>query len=298
MANVLAELSAGLAEAVESAGPSIVRVEGRRRIPASGIIWSADGVIVTANHVVRRDEGIKIGLGDGQTVNASVAGRDPSTDLAVLRAEAGELPAAARVGKGYQVGHLVLALGRPGRTVQATLGVVSALGDSWRTSMGGQIDRYLQTDVVMYPGFSGGPLVDSSGQVIGLNTSALMRGVSLTVPTPTLERTAEALLTHGRMRRGFLGVSTQSARLPAAVREEAGQETGLLIVNVEPDSPADSGGLVLGDTIVGLDGTAVRHHDDLLALLTGDRVGQKTPVQIVRGGELRSLNVTIGERSS
>jgi S1-C subfamily serine protease len=296
MANVLAELSAGLAEAVETAGPSIVRVEGRRRIPASGIIWSADGAIVTANHVVRRDDRIKIGLADGQTVEASVAGRDPSTDLAVLRAQANELPAAGRVSKGYRVGHLVLALGRPGRTVQATLGVISALGDSWRTSMGGQIDRYLQTDVVMYPGFSGGPLVDAAGQVVGLNTSALMRGVSLSVPTTTLDRTVEALLAHGRMRRGFLGVSTQSARLPAAVQEEVGQETGLLIVNVEPDSPADSGGLVLGDTIVALDGTAVRHHDDLLALLTSDRVGQKTPVQIVRGGETRSLNVTIGER--
>lgn len=296
MSNVLAELSAGLAEAVETAGPYIVRVEGRRRIPASGIVWSADGVIVTANHVVRRDDKIKIGLSDGQTVNASVAGRDPSTDLAVLRAEANGLTAAERIGKGYRVGHLVLALGRPGRTVQATLGVVSALGDSWRTSMGGQIDRYLQTDVVMYPGFSGGPLVDAIGQVVGLNTSALMRGVSLTVPTPTLERTVEALLTHGRMRRGFLGVSTQSARLPAAVQEEVGQETGLLIVNVEPDSPADNGGLVLGDTIVGLDGTAVRHHDDLLALLTSDRVGQKTPVQIVRGGEVRTVNVTVGER--
>jgi S1-C subfamily serine protease len=296
MANVLAELSAGLAEAVETAGPSIVRVEGRRRIPASGIIWSADGVIVTANHVVRRDDRIKIGLADGQTVEASVAGRDPSTDLAVLRVQANELPAAGRVSKGYRVGHLVLALGRPGRTVQATLGVISALGDSWRTSMGGQIDRYLQTDVVMYPGFSGGPLVDAAGQVVGLNTSALMRGVSLSVPTTTLDRTVEALLAHGRMRRGFLGVSTQSARLPAAVQEEVGQETGLLIVNVEPDSPADSGGLVLGDTIVALDGTAVRHHDDLLALLTSDRVGQKTPVQIVRGGETRSLNVTIGER--
>jgi S1-C subfamily serine protease len=296
MANVLAELSAGLAEAVETAGPSIVRVEGRRRIPASGIIWSADGVIVTANHVVRRDDRIRIGLADGQTVEASVAGRDPSTDLAVLRVQANELPAAGRVSKGYRVGHLVLALGRPGRTVQATLGVISALGDSWRTSMGGQIDRYLQTDVVMYPGFSGGPLVDAAGQVVGLNTSALMRGVSLSVPTTTLDRTVEALLAHGRMRRGFLGVSTQSARLPAAVQEEVGQETGLLIVNVEPDSPADSGGLVLGDTIVALDGTAVRHHDDLLALLTSDRVGQKTPVQIVRGGETRSLNVTIGER--
>jgi S1-C subfamily serine protease len=162
--------------------------------------------------------------------------------------------------------------------------------------MGGQIDRYLQTDVVMYPGFSGGPLVSSGGVVVGLNSSGLARGVSLAVPVATLESTAETLLAHGRMRRGYLGVSTQSARLPAALAEQVNQETGLLIVNVEPDSPADKGGLVLGDTIVALDGTAVRHHDDLLALLAGDRVDQKVPVSIVRGGELQTMNVKIGVR--
>jgi S1-C subfamily serine protease len=271
-------------------------VEGRRRLPASGIVWSSDGIVVTANHVVKRDNKIVVGLPDGQVVEAELVGRDPSTDLAVLKVEATGLSSAGRVAKGLQVGHMVLALGRPGRTVQATLGIVSALGDSWRTGMGGQIDRYLQTDVVMYPGFSGGPLVDAGGQILGLNTSALLRGVSLTVPTATLERVTGALVTHGRLRRGYLGVSTQPARLPPAVQEELGQETGLLVVSVEPDSPADLGGLVMGDAIVGLGGETVRHHDDLLAQLSGDSVGQKAPMQIVRGGEVRSVNVTIGER--
>ncbi|MFN2223322.1 MAG: S1C family serine protease, partial [Candidatus Promineifilaceae bacterium] len=154
----------------------------------------------------------------------------------------------------------------------------------------------LQTDVVMYPGFSGGPLVGAGGQVIGLNTSALARGVSLTIPVATVERVASTLLAHGRMQRGYLGVSTQPARLPKAVREELGQETGLLVVSVEPESPADDGGLVLGDTIVGLGGSAVRQHDDLLAALSGDVVGQKTPLKIVRGGEVRTVNVTVGQR--
>jgi S1-C subfamily serine protease len=243
---------------------------------------------------VKADE-VSVGLPDGSSVKATVAGRDASTDLAVLRAEATGLQPAKR-SEALAVGHLVLALGRPGRTVQATLGIVSALGDSWRTPMGGQIDRYLQTDVVMYPGFSGGPLVSSGGVVVGLNSSGLARGVSLAVPVATLESTAETLLAHGRMRRGYLGVSTQSARLPAALAEQVNQETGLLIVNVEPDSPADKGGLVLGDTIVGLDGTAVRHHDDLLAMLAGDRVDKKVPVSIVRGGELQTINVKIGVR--
>jgi S1-C subfamily serine protease len=281
---------------VETAGPGVVRVEGRRRLPATGIVWAAGGVIVTANHVVKRDDKITIGLADGERTSAKVAGRDPSTDLAVLKAEASDLAPAERATGDLHVGHLVLALGRPGRTVQATLGIVSALGDNWRTSMGGQIDRYLQTDVVMYPGFSGGPLVGAGGQVIGLNTSALARGVSLTVPLATVERVANTLLAHGRVQRGYLGVSTQPARLPAAIKEEIGQETGLLVVNVEPGSPADEGGLVLGDTIVGLNGSAVRQHDDLLALLTGDVVDQKTPIQIVRGGELRAVNVTVGPR--
>jgi S1-C subfamily serine protease len=294
MMSALQELSDSLAQAVETAGSAIVRVEGRRRLPATGVVWAADGVILTANHVVKGDE-VSIGLPDGSSVKATVAGRDPSTDLAVLRAEATGLEQAKR-SEDLAVGHLVLALGRPGKTVQATLGIVSALGDSWRTPMGGEIDRYLQTDVVMYPGFSGGPLVSSGGVVLGLNSSGLARGVSLAVPVATLENTAETLLAHGRMRRGYLGVSTQSARLPAAAKEKVNQETGLLIVNVEPDSPADKGGLVLGDTIVELDGSAVRHHDDLLALLTGDRVDQKVPVSIIRGGELQTMNVKIGVR--
>ncbi len=293
--SALQELSDSLAQAVETAGSAIVRIEGRRRLPATGVVWAADGVIITANHVVKADE-VTVGLPDGRSTKGTVVGRDPSTDLAVVKAEATDLQPAKRAEE-LAVGHLVLALGRPGRTVQATLGIVSALGDSWRTPMGGQIDRYLQTDVVMYPGFSGGPLVSSGGVVLGLNSSGLARGVSLAVPVETLESTAETLLTHGRMRRGYLGVSTQSARLPIALKEEVNQETGLLIVNVEPDSPADKGGLVLGDTIVGLDGTAVRHHDDLLALLTGDRVDKKVPISIVRGGEVQSLNVKIGNRA-
>ena len=297
MAAVLTELSNELAQSVEAAAPSVVRIEGRRRLAGSGFIWSADGLIVTATHVVRKDSAIRVGLHDGQTLEANVAGRDPSTDLAVLKLEADGLTGVTPAAKDYQVGHLVLALGRPGRSVQATMGIVSALGDSWRTSMGGQIDRYLQTDVVMYPGFSGGPLVGAGGRVLGMNSSALMRGVSMTVPTTTLEQVVEALATHGRLKRGYLGVSTQAVRLPSDAKEELGQKSGLLIVSVETDSPADKGGLLLGDTIVGISEATIRHHEDLLVQLGGDVVGEKMPVKIIRGGEIRSINVTIGERS-
>jgi S1-C subfamily serine protease len=296
MSEVLSDLSNALAGAVEAAGPSIVRVEGRERVPATGIIWSADGVIVTAHHVVEQEENIQVGLADGRSVRASLAGRDPTTDLAVLRAEATGLATPAWVSSdALRVGHLVLALGRPGRTVMATLGVVSALGAGWRTPAGGQLDRYLQTDVVMYPGFSGGPLVDSTGQFIGLNTSALLRGVSVAVPASSLRQVVDALLAHGRVRRGYLGVGAQPVRLPPALAQTAGQETGLLLVSVEPDGPAERGGLTLGDTIVALDGQPTRHLDDLLGLLGGERAGKPVTVRIVRAGQMQQVQVTVGE---
>lgn len=296
MADSFQSLSEAMATAVETAGESIVQVNGRRRMPASGIVWAADGTIVTAHHVVKSDN-VTVHLPQGRTVAATLVGRDPTTDLALLRAEADGLQAAAWEDGQVQVGNLVLALARPGRTVQATLGVVSALGGSWRTGAGGEIDRYLQTDVLMYPGFSGGPLVNAAGQFVGINSSALRRGASLTIPATTVRRVAAALLAHGRVQRGYLGVSTQPVRLPPSLRDEIGQETGLLIVAVESDSPAEAGGLVLGDTIVGLDGETVRHHDDLVGLLSGERVGQKVPLAIVRGGKRQTVNVTIGERS-
>ena len=300
MSEILQNLSEGLAAIVETAGAGLVRVEARRRLPATGIIWSADGVIVTAHHVVQQDDNIQIGLPDGQSAAASLVGRDPTTDIAALRVQGKTLSPLAQAtfdAQQVKVGHLALALGRPGRTVQATLGIVSALGDSWRTPAGGMLDHYLQTDVVMYPGFSGGPLVNVAGQVLGLNTSALVRGVSLAVPTPTLKRVVETLLAHGRVRRGYLGVSTQPVRLPAALAQQLNQETGLLLVAVEPNSPAEQGGLLLGDTIVALVGSPVRQHDDLLTLLSADRVGTAVPLQIVRSGQVQEVSLTVGERT-
>ncbi len=295
--SVLSDLSNALATATETAGVGVVRVEARPRLPASGIVWSADGVIVTAHHVVEQEDSIGIGLPDGKTTTAKLVGRDPTTDLAVLRAQSGNLttrtwadPAALKVG------HLVLALGRPEQNVMATLGVVSALGDAWRTPAGGRLDRYLQTDVVMYPGFSGGPLVDANGQFIGLNTSALLRGVSITVPATTLRSVVETLLTKGHIRRGYLGVGAQPVRLPDALAKQLGQETGLLAVSVEPGGPAEHAGIFMGDTLVALDAQPIRHLDDLLAALSSDRVGATVTARVVRGGQLREVSVVIGER--
>ena len=297
MTEILSSLSDELAQVVAGAGPVAVRVEARRRLSASGIVWSTDGTIVTAHHAVERDENISVGLPDGGTIPATLVGRDPTTDVAVLRVAATDLAATTWSDvDDARVGHLVLALGRPGGSVMATLGVVSALGEAWRTPAGGQIDRYLQTDVVMYPGFSGGPLVDATGRVLGLNTSALLRGIALAVPSSTLRRVVESLLSHGRIRRGYLGIGAQPVRLPEALAQELSQETGLLVFSVAPDSPAEKGTLLLGDIIVALDGRPTRHLDDLLTRLNGDSVGAKPPVRIVRGGQGQELVVTIGER--
>lgn len=297
MASVLEQVSSDLAAAVERAGASVVRVDARRRFPASGIVWSNEGVIVTAQHVVRREEGITVGLADGRIVGAALLALDPSTDVAVLRAEASDLtPPAWADDAALKVGQLALAVGRPGESLQASLGVIATLEGAWRSPAGGQIERYVQSDLTMYPGFSGGALVDAAGEVIGLNTSALLRGASVTVPAATLRRVVEALLAHGHVRRGYLGIGSQPVRLPDALASDLGQETGLLLISVEPDSPAGRAGLLLGDTIVGLAGERVRHLDDLQALLGSDRVGQAVMVRFVRGGSVEEREVTIGER--
>jgi S1-C subfamily serine protease len=265
-------------------------------MPASGVVYSADGLIVTSNHVVEEDEGITVGLGDGSALKATLVGRDPATDLAVLRAERGGLTPATWVDAGdLKVGHLVLALGRPGKTVQATLGIVSALGGAWRTGAGGDVDHYLQTDVVMYPGFSGGPLVDAGGRIAGINSSALARGVSVAVPAATIKRVVDALSTHGKMPRGYLGVGVQPVRLAEGLQSVVGQETGLMIMSAEANSPAQQGGLVQGDVIVQFDGQPIRGLDELQALLSADRAGKSVPVRIVRSGQAQTVNVTVGQ---
>ena len=299
MSEILTSLSNDLAATVESVGSGVVRVEARNRLPASGIIWSPDGVIVTAHHVVERQDNIKVGLPDNQSVPAVLVGRDHTIDLAVLRVPAKDLTAPTWAEPdSLRVGNLMLALGRPGRSVRATMGILSALGNSWHTPAGGALDRYLQSDVTMYPGFSGGPMVDAAGRILGVNSSALLRGgAALTIPTPTVRRIVETLLAHGRVKRGYLGVGAQPIQLPETFAKQLGQETGLLLVLVESDSPAEKAGLFLGDTIVSLAGQPVRHLNDLFAILTGDRVGKSTPVKILRGGQSHELSVTIGERT-
>jgi S1-C subfamily serine protease len=296
MSDVLQSLSNAMAGLVDQTGPQVVRVEGRSRLPASGVVYAADGVIVTANHGVERDDNLRVGLADGSSLAATLLGRDPATDLAVLKVEQGGLvPATWAPASDLRVGNLILALGRPGQTVQATLGVVSALGSAWRAG-GGEFDSYLQTDVVMYPGFSGGPLVGADGRLGGINSSALARGVSVTVPSATVQRVVATILAHGRMPRGYLGIGIQPVRLDEALQAALGQQTGLMLLSVEADGPAGRGGLLQGDVLVSLDGVALRQLDDLQGLLTGERVGKTAAVRLVRAGQVHEQQVVVGQK--
>lgn len=317
--SILKELSDAMAQAVEAVSPSIVQVNARRRLPATGIVWSADGVIITAHHIVERDENITITLHDGTSHDAILIGRDPQNDIAVLKVDAELTPANWGENSDLKIGNLILALGRPSEQIQATLGVVSALISNpekskhhehhkhhehrRRRKRGGRrmwqvlSDGYVQTDVVMYPGFSGGPLISGDGAVHGLNTSGFGHGVSITVPVATIRNTVNILQQHGKMKKGYLGVGLQAARLSESITKELEQGTGLLIVSIENDSPADKSGLLVGDIIVTFDGEAIEQLDELLAMLNGERIDKKVSTQIVRGGQLQELSVTIGEKS-
>jgi len=269
-------------------------------VPGSGVIWSADGVVVTADHVVEVEEGITLNLPDGREVPAELVARDPGTDLAVLRAQGlGGTPAELAELSTVKVGNLVLAVGRPGEdSPMASIGIVSALTGPWRTWRGGMLDRLIQTDVTLYPGFSGGPLVDAAGKVAGINSSILARGMSVAIPAETVRGVVQALLTQGRVRRGYLGVSSQPVPVPTSLAQSfsLAQAIGLLVVGVEPGGPADKGGLMLGDLIITLAGQPVQDAEDLQRLLGPKSVGVATPIRIIRGGQLMEVIVTVGER--
>jgi len=298
MSAVLQSLSIELADAVESAGRAVVAIHARRRIPASGVHWRP-GVLVATHHTINREENITVTLPDGTTAPASLAGRDPSTDLAVLKLPGQSLPPARlRSDRPPTVGELVIALGRPGPSVTASWGVVSRVDGPWRTWQGAEIDSLLRLDVAIYDGFSGGPLIDAGGRVLGVNTSGLARGVPVTIPVATVERVVTELLERGTIRRAYLGIGTQPVRVPESLARklELESDVGLLIVSLESGGPADRDGLLLGDVLLELDGAGVSDPRDVLAKLGGDRVGKPLTARVIRGGEVKALQLTPGER--
>lgn len=288
---LLLQLSNELADAVERGGAATVRVNARRRLPATGIVWSADGAgstVVTASHVVERDEDITITTADGRELAATLAGRDPGADVAVLTV--GEpLPAAPRAGDDEtRVGALALAIGRAGE-LTATTGVVSAIAGPWQAGRGRRFRSLIATDAPMFPGFSGGPLVDAGGRVLGLLSSHLGRGQTLAIPASEVDRITAGIGKHGTVRRGYLGVAAQPVALP-------GDERGLLLVGIEEGGPAHAAGLIVGDILRAIGGQPVSGLDELRDTLDGDAVGQPATIAILRGGQPLDVTVTIGEQ--
>ncbi len=289
----LAEYSDALAAAVERAGRSTVSVDARGRVPATGVVWSGAGEILTADHVVQRDEDLGVILPDGQRVTAKLVGRDPHSDLALLKIEGAALTA-PEFAPAYKVGHVAIALGRPD-DLQASVSHIVSIGGPVR---GGHryLEAYIQTDVTMFPGFSGGPLIDASGRVIGINSSALARGASLAVPVVAAEKVVAALREYGRVQRGYLGVSTQPVALAEGVAGQVGQASGLMIISVEADGPAAKAGILQGDVLVGLGGQPVKDIDGLQGALGPDTVGKSVTARVVRGGQAQEIAVTVSAR--
>lgn len=297
--NIFSDLSQSMADAAEKAGKYTALVDARRRIPASGIAIAKD-TILTAGHVVEREEDIKILFGDGSETSARLVGRDPGTDLAVLKLDSASASPAEVAKTPARVGQLVLAIGHPSANgIESSFGIINRIGGPVRTGRGGMLDSYIKTDVVSYPGFSGGPLINGEGETLGINTSGFgMGGEALTIPTDVAWKIADTLVKHGKIKRGYIGIRSQTVNIPAESRGQlsSGQETGLLIVGIEKDSPAEKGGLIIGDILVGVAGTAVEHHDELFSRLSGDVVGKSTPMDVLRGGKLQTINVVVGER--
>ncbi len=295
--NLLSTISNQMADAVERVSPALVLVNGRQGRPASGIVY-AQNLVLTADHVLEREENLTIETHDQRTLPAQFAGRDMASDLAVLRvADLGLNPAVAST-ETARVGQLVLAVGRSANEgPMASAGIVSAVGGPLRMARGATLEHYIRTDAIPYPGFSGGPLIDTQGEVLGITTTGLVNSVTLAIPAATAWGIAEMLAQQGFIKRGYLGISSQLVQLPEAQRAGRTEEYALLIVQVDQDSPAQKGGLMLGDILITLDKHPLNDAEDLRSLLTGDRVGKTIPLEVIRGGKLQTLQVTVGQRS-
>lgn len=289
--------SEALAGLVEGAAGGVVGVQARRRGGGSGVVWNSDGVVVTAAHVLERDDTVTVTRPDGTDVEAHVVGVDAGRDVAVLRApSAGLTPLAQGTLEGAKVGHLVLSLARPGKTVRARLGILSALGGEWQPRGGGKVARYVESDAGRAPGFSGGALLDVQGRLLGMNTSGVVRMASVAIPVVTLSRIVEELLQHGRLRRAWMGVAMQPTRLQNRPEEIKEHNLGLLITHVENDSPAHKAGILVGDILVSMDHDGVQSLDELNALFTSENIGKTLTARLLRGGELRRVSVTLAGR--
>ncbi|MCS6849235.1 MAG: trypsin-like peptidase domain-containing protein [Anaerolineae bacterium] len=285
-----------MADAVERIAKSLVMVNGRPRQPATGIAYAGDFVL-TADHVLEREDNLTVQTHDNRVLGAQIVGRDASTDLAVLRVQGLSVPVAAAAAEA-RVGQIALAVGRPSPDgVMASLGIVSKIGGPVRMGRSSAtLERYIQTDATPYPGFSGGALVDATGAAFGLLTTGFGRGAAIVIPMDVALKVAGTLTKQGYVKRGYLGIVSQQVKLSPAQRSDA-QEYGLLVVRVEENSPAEKGGLLIGDILLAIEGQPINDADDLIAALQGDRVGKPVAVRVSRGGVAQTLTVVVGQKS-
>jgi S1-C subfamily serine protease len=295
---------------VDEVGPAVVRVatlpdaaSGRRGGSGSGVIVSPDGLVLTNSHVVQKARVVRVATSDGREIEATVLGDDPHTDLAVLRATQSVSFPAAKIGdaKALRRGQLVVAIGNPlGFDSTVTTGVISALGRSLRAASGHLIDDVIQTDAALNPGNSGGPLVSSRGEVIGINTAVIAgaQGICFAVSSNTASHVLTEILRHGRVRRAFIGIGAQTLPISRRMARSLGidRDLAVIVTTVEPGGPAALAGLRERDIIVGLNGMPVTGADDLIRLLGGDRIGREIELSVVGAGRLKPIRVTPTER--
>jgi len=293
---MLTEFSNQLADAAAAAAPSVVQVQGRRRA-ASGIVY-AQGTVVTTVQAVGREDGLHVRGSEGDAVDAELAAWDPATSLAVLKAPALVAPAIQVATQPARVGHLALALARSwSNNLTASAGIVSIIGGPLRTGRRRSIDQVIRTTAPMHDGFAGGAFVDTSGALVGITTASTIRGLGVVIPSSIAWKTAQGLLEHGRTRSGYIGVAGQQVQLPEGQRTD-GRDEAVLVIAVNRDGPAAKAGVLVGDLILALDGQPITSPDDLLDLLTGDRVGKAATLRILRGGAAKEVPVTVGERGA
>jgi S1-C subfamily serine protease len=297
MASSLVSLSNDFASVVEQTAAAVVAVHSRPRFNSSGVHWSP-GIVVVAEHTLRHEENISVSTGTGEELAAEVVGRDPGTDLAVLRAKDLTVPIAARLeGGGYRSGNLVLAVGRKDEGVHASIGVIASIAGPSQTSRGGKLDEVIRLDLSLHPVASGAAIVDAAGKVIGIGTPALSTVAVFAVPNATVERVVRTLVAHGRIPQGYLGAGLQPISLPEHLIKSLGltAASGLMTVSVDQDAPAGKAGLFIGDVLVDLDGQPVRRPEGIRSLLS-EAVGKTLSARVVRGGVLVNLEIRVAER--
>jgi serine protease Do len=291
---MLTDFSNQLADAVAASAPSVVQVHGRRR-PASGLVY-ANGIVVTTMRAVGREDGLRVRTHGGDTLEATLAGWDPATSLAVLQVPGLAAPPFAPSATPVRVGDLALAVARSwSNAVTASAGIVAVIGGPLATGRRRAIDQVIRTTAPMHDGFSGGAFLGANGALIGMTTAATIRGFGVVIPAAIVWKTAAHILEHGGSARGYLGIVGQPVRLPDA---QGGSGTGaLLVASVAPDGPAAAAGVLIGDVILSLDGTPVASPEELLDLLTASRVDQVATLHLLRGGVATDVKVTIGRRA-